>query len=76
MTWTEYPDNRGPGRPSKYNLKKIPIGESVFFPSATTHNVHRSACEARKWNPSITLRVKCRSVVKNGTAGTKVTRIE
>ena len=72
---TDYPDNRGPGRPSKYNLKNIPLGASVFIPGATTRNIHKSACDARKWSPGLTLRVKCRSVIKNGTAGTKVTRI-
>ena len=76
MTWTDYPDNRGTGRPSKYNLKNIPPGASVFIPGATTTNVQKSAHNARSQNPSITLRVKCRSFMKNGTAGTKVTRIE
>lgn len=67
---TDYPDNRGPGRPSKYNLKTIPPGASVFIPGATTCNVGKSARSIKY------MRFKCRSVMKNGTAGTKVTRIK
>jgi len=72
---TDYPDNN-PQHPSKYNLKNIPPGASVFFPDKTPQHIHKSACAARKWSPGLILRVKCRSVMKNGTLGTKVTRIE
>jgi hypothetical protein len=72
----DYPDNRGPGRPSKYNLKTIPPGSSVFIPGAKTHSIHKSACDARKWTPGLTLRVKCRKVIKGGVEGIRVMRIE
>lgn len=69
MTWQDYPDNRGVGRPPKYPVKALRVGESMFFPEAKTDLVGKAA---RNHKP---LRFKCRTVVSGGIKGTRVWRI-
>lgn len=69
MIYQERSDNRGPGRPPKYPLRELAIGESVFFPGSETELVGK---RARTYKP---LKFKCRTVVSGGIKGTRVWRI-
>ena len=70
MHYSDFPDNRGPGKAPKYPLRKLAIGETIFLPGATTHLVGKAA---RNKKP---MRFRCKTIVKGGIKGTKVTRTE
>jgi len=69
MNWQDYDDNRGPGRPPKYPLRKMAVGESVFLPDAVAIRVEKARQRVKP------LRFKIRSVVSDGVRGVKVWRI-
>jgi hypothetical protein len=63
------PAPRAPGRPPKYPLRSLAVGESVFIPGTT----HRKINQVRPcYRP---MKFKCRSVVSGGIPGVRVWRI-
>jgi hypothetical protein len=70
MSFEDFPDNRGPGRPPKYPFRTLAVGEAAFIAGTTTKNVHR---HAYLFKPR---RFKVRKVVKNGAAGVRVMRVQ
>lgn len=69
MIYLDFPDNRGPGRPPKYPVKTLAVGETMFFAGVSSKKIGKCV---RKHKP---LRFKCRSVVKGGIQGVRVERI-
>ena len=69
MSYQDYPDNRGPGRPAKYPLRKLAVGESFFVPGID----HNEICKRTYlFKP---LRFKTKAVVSGGVKGIRVWRI-
>lgn len=69
MTWQDYSDNRGPGRPAKWPLRKMSVGESLFIPGFTANRVCK---DLYYFKP---LKFKTRTVVSGGVIGARVWRI-
>ena len=69
MTWQHYADNRGPGRPAKWPLRRMDVGESIFIPGV---NANRVCKRLSNFKP---LRFKTRTVVSGGVMGARVWRI-
>ncbi len=61
--------DRPPGRPPLYPWHELQIGDTFFAAGKTPHGMQNCG---REYRP---MRFKCRSVVKNGVAGTRVWRI-
>lgn len=70
MTWQEFPDNRGRGRPPKYPLRKLRVGESFFVPGIDVNEICKRTYSFKP------LRFKSRTVVNGGVKGVRVWRIE
>lgn len=70
MTWQQYSDNRPPGRPAKYPLRKLALGESIFLPGVCGSQI------AKRFYNFKPLRFKARTVVSGGVTGARVWRIE
>lgn len=70
MTWTDYADNRsGPGRPPKYPLRSLEVGESMFIPGIDNNEICK---RTHYFKP---LRFRTRKVVSGGVEGIRVWRI-
>lgn len=69
MTYQDFPDNRGRGRPAKYPLASLSVGETVFLPDTETRLVGKAAQTRRP------MQFKCKAVVKGGVKGVRVRRI-
>ena len=69
MTYLNYADNRGPGRPLKYPLGKLAVGDAMFFPGATSDHIHSRAPDYRP------MRFRARAMVVKGERGVKVWRV-
>lgn len=73
--YTEFADNRGRGRPPKYPLRSLKVGESTFLPGAIRQNVNKAICNLRVQTPITPIKFRCRTVCKGGITGVRVTRI-
>jgi hypothetical protein len=69
MTHLDFPDNRVPGRPPKYPLRAMKVGETVFFPNTDADDVSKRTYQ---WKP---MRWRARTVVSGGVKGARVWRI-
>lgn len=63
----ETPVRKG-GRPPKYPLRTLAVGESVFLPGVTQKKINK----VRK--VYVPMKFTCRAVVKNGEHGIRVWR--
>lgn len=57
------------GRPPKYPLRTLDVGESIFIPGATQKKINK----VRK--VYVPMKFRCRTLVKGGMEGTRVWRI-
>lgn len=69
MTWTQYADNRGPGRPPIYPFVSMSVGERAFVACETPRKIYRRVSDHRP------KRFRCRSMVVKGILGVMVERI-
>lgn len=76
LHYSDYPDNRGRGRPPKYPLRKMKINESIFIANATTQNVYKAIYNIRAWNSITPIKFRCRMMTLKGVTGVKVMRIK
>lgn len=64
-----HPGTRGRGRPPKYPLRQMRVGESVFLGGTTQLKINK----VRKvYKP---MKFRCRSVVSSGVVGVRVWRV-
>jgi len=59
-----------PGRPAKYPMRDMKLGEERFFPNIVANDISR-----RTWMYK-PMKFKCRTIVWRGTVGAKVRRDE
>lgn len=69
MSYELHEDNRGVGRPARWPLRKLDIGESLFIPGMDANRVCK---DLYYFKP---LKFKTRTVVKGGVMGVRVERL-